>query len=276
MQKTKSHFEKFRQLLCDYITGDVVIAFSGGVDSSLLVKVAKEEADKKNHKVYAVSFQTTLHPAGDEKITRKLAADMGVELHVESIDELANAGIVNNPENRCYLCKKFLFTRLRKIADGKSISIIMDGTNSDDLMVHRPGLKALKELQVLSPLAEAGMTKGDVRKMAAEYGLSVADRPAAPCLATRFPYGTKLSIEMLGRVEMGEEFIRSLGFYNVRLRVYGDSVRIEVDLEDLEAVMLHREAIVKYLKKLGYSFITIDLEGFRSGSMDLGLSMKMK
>jgi uncharacterized protein len=147
----------------------------------------------------------------------------------------------------------------------------MDGTNADDMLSYRPGIHALEELQVISPLAESGMTKDDIRSLAEKYGLTVADRPSSPCLATRFPYGTRLSQSMLRKVEKGEIYLKSLGFYNVRLRVHGDIARIEVDREDLQMVFQHREEIVRYLKEIGYVYITIDLEGFHSGSMDLNL-----
>ncbi len=144
----------------------------------------------------------------------------------------------------------------------------MDGTNADDMQQYRPGIAALRELQIASPLAESGMTKDDIRSMAAEYGLSVADRPSSPCLATRFPYDAPLSGAMMQKVEKGEGFLKSLGFYNVRLRVHGELVRIEVDSKDLQLLLQHRASIITTLKKLGYMYITIDLEGFRSGSMD--------
>ncbi len=271
MEKRKSLQADFLQLLDGYIDQNLIIAFSGGVDSTLLVKATWELAQKKGYAVHAVTFQTTLHPAGDVEMTRKLAKDIGVTHHLIKVDEMQHAGIQNNPVNRCYLCKKYLFDRLRDMAGGMGISLIMDGTNADDMQVYRPGIQALRELRIISPLAEAGMTKDDVRFMAAEYGLSVAERPSAPCLATRFPYDTPLSPAMMRKVEEGEDFLKSLGFYNVRLRVHGETARIEVDLKDLTTLFQHRESIVYSLKNLGYVYITIDLEGFRSGSMDQGI-----
>lgn len=146
--------------------------------------------------------------------------------------------------------------------------MIMDGTNEDDLHVYRPGLRALKELGIISPLAEEKVTKAEVRELAEEYGLSVASKPAMPCLATRFPYGTDLTYEKLEKVEKGEAFIRKLGLYNLRLRVHGGIARVEVDEQEIAKILQHREEIVRYLRQLGYSYITLDLEGFRSGSMD--------
>ena len=276
MNKTKSQQTVFLELLDRYTKQDVIIAFSGGVDSTLLVKAVWDLAKRKKHTVHAVTFQTTLHPASDASITRILAKEIGVLHHVIQIDEMQHAGIQDNPINRCYLCKKYMFGRLQIMAEERGVSLIMDGTNADDMHVYRPGIKALKELQIVSPLAEAGMTKADIRQMAAEYGLEVAGRPSAPCLATRFPYGTSLSYEMMQKVENGEEYIKSFGFYNVRLRDHDNIARIEVDSKDLAKIIQQRESIVSHLKKLGYAYVTIDLEGFRSGSMDHGIAEEIQ
>lgn len=260
--------EKYLEIMDRYINQDVIIAFSGGVDSALILKTACELGRRKNHKVYAVTVHTTLHPMNEIEIARQMAKEAGAIHSIIQVDELQNAGVMDNPVNRCYLCKKYLFTKLKEMAKNQQIAIIMDGTNEDDLHVYRPGVQALRELQIISPLAEAGITKADVRKMAEEYGLSVAKRPSAPCLATRFPYGTELSYEKMQNVEKGEEYVKTLGFYNVRIRVHEDIARIEVDSEDMIKLLEHREDIVSYLKQLGYVYVTVDLEGFRSGSMD--------
>ena len=154
------------------------------------------------------------------------------------------------------------------------VKIILDGTNEDDLHMFRPGLKALKELEIKSPLAESDFSKTDVRKLAEEYGLSVSKKPSTPCLATRFPYGSRLSYEEMKKVEKGEDFLKNLGLYNVRLRIHNDIARIEVDKEDIVKIVVYKEAIISYLKELGYRYITLDLEGFRSGSMDYFLENK--
>lgn len=264
--------DKHRQLLAlldGYCDRDLIVAFSGGVDSSLLAAVARERAAKKQHIVHAVTFQTTLHPVQEITETTRIAAEIGVVHHILPVDELAEAGVQDNPVDRCYRCKKFLFQKLREMALSMDLEIIMDGTNADDLKLHRPGLRAIRELGVISPLAEAALNKNDVRQLAKLYGLSVADRPSNPCLATRFPYGTTLSSEIMRKVEKGEVYLRSLGFYNVRLRVHGDIARIEVDREDLVTLLQLREQIVSNLKQLGYGYVTVDLEGFRSGSMDI-------
>ena len=152
----------------------------------------------------------------------------------------------------------------------------MEGTNQDDLKVYRPGIRAVKELNIASPLAEAGLTKEEVRRLASEYGLSVSRKPAAPCLATRFPYGTRLSDEEMRRVERGERMLKEQGFYNVRIRVHGEIARLEVDSRDLPMLVEKRESVADRLKELGYTYVTADLEGFRSGSMDVNVNVDIK
>ena len=256
-------------IIKSYTAEDTAIAFSGGTDSSLLLSLAAEHARKNHTTALAVTICTELHTMNDLAVSEQVAREMGVELVVLKVDELTQAGIANNPLNRCYLCKKLLFTKAKELADKRGISIIMDGTNADDLTVYRPGLQALKEIGIKSPLMEAGFSKEEVRMLAEEYGISVADRPSAPCLATRFPYGDRITIEKLHRVDEGENYLRTLGLYNVRIRVHGNIARIEVDSKYMGKLILNRDLITKHLKALGYTYITLDLEGFRSGSMDV-------
>jgi uncharacterized protein len=247
----------------------VCIAFSGGVDSSLILKIACEAGKELNRKVYAVTFETKLHPVSDVTISKKVAKEMGAIHEIIQINEFENEAILNNPVDRCYQCKKSLFINLLDFAEKKSLKYVLDGTNADDLNSYRPGVQALKELGVISPLAKLGITKSEVREFAKVLNISVASRPSAPCMATRLPYNTKISFELLEKIEEGEEFIKSLGFHVVRLRVHKDIVRIEVKKEDLQKLILEGDTITEYLKKLGFVYITLDLEGFRSGSMDI-------
>lgn len=254
-----------------YTKADSVVAFSGGADSSLLLKIAVLHAKANGTKVYAVTANTELHPGGDLEISKSVAKEAGAEHIVLQINELENEQIQNNPVDRCYICKKFLFTGIKEKADLLHAEVIMDGTNTDDLLSYRPGLRAIEELGVKSPLKEAGLNKSDVRKLAEEYKVSVADRPSAPCLATRFPYGTKLTMEHMEKVDKGEAYLKTLGLYNVRIRVHENIARIEVDEEYMPKMIEQKNPITAYLKELGYSYIVLDLEGFRSGSMDIGL-----
>lgn len=262
-------YQKLQEIIEEDTKNDIVIAFSGGVDSSVLLKTAVAHAKKHGTKVYAITANTELHPMNDLAVAKKVAKEMGADYKVLQMNELADADITENPVDRCYRCKKFLFTGIQNMAKELGAAIIYDGTNTDDLKVYRPGLKALEELGVKSPLRLAEFSKEDVRKLAAKEQISVASRPSAPCLATRFPYGTTLTIEDMERVDRGENFLKKYDLYNVRIRVQGDTARIEVDTKYFDKIMENREEIVDYLKGLGYSYIALDLEGFRSGSMDI-------
>ena len=252
---------------------DVALAFSGGVDSSLLLKMACDCAAEQGTRVYAVTFQTRLHPPCDLEAAKKIAGELNAEHIVLQVDELEMEEIRNNPENRCYLCKKNLFGHLKEFADGRGVPCLMDGTNEDDLHVYRPGRRALEEFGVESPLARCGVTKEEVRALAAEYGISAAGRPSTPCMATRLLYGSRLSYELLDRIASGEEWLREIlgESANIRLRVHGDVARIETDESGMELLLRRRSETVRKLQNLGFPYITLDLEGFRSGSMDRGI-----
>lgn len=270
----EEHHEKLKEILREYAENDVMVAFSGGVDSSLILKLTCEAARETGKNVYAVMLHTMLHPSGEVIEARKTAEEMGAIFLVLQVDELENAGIEENPVNRCYLCKKYLFQKLQEKAQELQVTEVLEGTNEDDMHVYRPGIAAVRELGIRSPLLEAGLTKREVRAMAGKYQMEVSTKPSTPCLATRFPYGTALTYEAMRRVEQGEEFLKTLGFYNVRLRVHGDIARIETDKEAFGRLLEQKEEIIAALKKLGYQYITIDLEGFRSGSMDDQISEK--
>ncbi len=266
--KYEDKVRKLKQQMQELAKNDLAVAFSGGADSSLLLKLAVDAAAACGSTVYGIFMHTMLHPAKEAEEAGKLAGEAGARFRVISVDELGGAGILDNPTDRCYRCKKYLFERMLQECMELGVSIVLEGTNEDDLHVYRPGLRAVKELGIISPLADAGLTKKEVRRLGTELGIAASDKPASPCLATRFPYGTRLSYETMRMVEQGERFIREQGFYNVRLRVHGDIVRIEVDTKEFPDFMKKREVVVSYLKALGYHYITLDLEGFRSGSMD--------
>lgn len=271
-------YEALRKKIGGYVGAGITVAFSGGVDSALLCKVACMEAGAA-HPVYAVTVQTRLHPAKDLEEARQAAEEFGALHRALQIDELAESGMENNPVNRCYLCKKSIFGKIKELAQEFGAGVVLEGTNADDLLEYRPGIQAVKELQIFSPLAECGLTKAEIRELAAHLDIPAANRPSVPCLATRLPYGTRISYELLGRIDEGERYLRGLGFYNVRLRVHewtdGDKkeagrwlARIEVDAEDISRLLVHRKELTHKVKKLGFDLVTVDLEGFRSGSMD--------
>lgn len=261
--------ERLKALLDEYTKGNACLAFSGGIDSSLILKLAQEAADRNGTKLYAVTLtrcsirrQTgRSHPGWPGKIT---------PIHeIISVDELKQEEIRFNPKNRCYLCKKSLFSGLLDFARAHDVAVVMEGTNQDDLKQYRPGIQAVKELGVKSPLMEAGFTKAEIRAYAKELDISVAERPSSPCLATRLPYGTEIDMALLKRIGEGEEALRNLGLKNVRIRVHGEIARLEVDSTSFPAILEQKEEVLSILKKVGVPYLTLDLEGFRSGSMDI-------
>jgi uncharacterized protein len=256
------------------VEGGVCIAFSGGVDSSLILKLACEAGKKLNKNVYAVTFETRLHPVSDVTISKKVAGEMGAIHEIIQVNEFENKEILKNPVNRCYLCKKSLFINLTEFAKNNDLMYVVDGTNADDLKTYRPGVKALGELGVVSPLAELGISKQEVREMAKNLSISVASRPSAPCMATRLPYNTELNFELLEKIDKAEEFIKSLGFDMVRVRVHNDIARIEVTKENMMKLVENSQTIIDIMKKSGFVYIALDMEGFRSGSMDINLENK--
>ena len=261
--------EKLEELLRDAVKKGVCIAFSGGVDSSLLLAAACREQRRSGGTVFGVMFDTFLHTKGDEEAARRVSMECGADFAVLPVNELDNPAILDNPVDRCYQCKRFLYARLKEFAAEHECAVVVDGTNADDLKAYRPGLKAVSELGILSPLKEAGFTKEDVRRMAEEFGISAAGKPSNSCLATRLPYGERLDAGILERIAQGEEYLTELGFETVRIRVHGPVARVELLPEQFSLFLNLREDIAARLKELGFLYITLDAEGFRSGSMDL-------
>jgi uncharacterized protein len=243
----------------------VVVAFSGGVDSSLLLKVAK---DTLKENVLAAIARSETYPEKEINEARKLAKKLKVKCLVVKTEELENSQFNRNPINRCFFCKEELFSRLKMIARKNQLKFVADGTNLDDSKDFRPGSLAAKKLGVRSPLKEAGFTKNDIRKLSREMGLVTWDKPSFACLASRFPYGTKLTRKNLNRVKAAEQFLRNFGFVQLRLRHHKDIARIEVQKNDILKVLKHKKLIIEKLKKLGYNYACLDLEGFRTGSMN--------
>lgn len=263
--------EMLQARMRELVSEDICLAFSGGVDSSLLLKVAADAAAETGKKVYAVTFDSRLHPSCDLEIARRVAGELGGIHQVIEVDELEQEEIRMNPVNRCYLCKRHLFMSLKKLAGEYGVSRILDGTNEDDMHVYRPGIQALKELGIISPLAELHITKDAVKQMAAEYGISVASRPSTPCMATRLPYNTRIDYDVLDRIALGEAYLKRMLPGNVRLRLHGGIARLEVDRDSFTRILDMGEEVVRRLKELGFTYVTLDMEGFRSGSMDVGI-----
>ncbi len=259
--------EQLQQYLLSLQVDRLCLAYSGGVDSTLILKACVDLGIA----VHAVTFETFLHPHGDLAEAKTLAEQLGATHQTIAIDELSDKRILTNPKERCYYCKHLLFTTLKQVAKEQQLSVILDGTNADDLKEYRPGLQALKELGIVSPLAACNFSKAQVRALSAQLGLVTASRPAAPCLATRLPYGTTITKDLLNRIDLGEQFLKQWDLYNVRLRCHDTVARIEVDDKDIPLLVSHRNAVVEGLRKLGFTHITIDLAGFQTGSYDKAL-----
>jgi uncharacterized protein len=246
----------------------VLLAYSGGVDSAFLLKVA---ADVLPGRVLAVTGLSPTYPQSEYESACKIASALGVEHVSIQTDELEDPAFSSNPPDRCYHCKRELFRKLRCIADARGIEFVLDANNSDDCLDYRPGRRAASEAGVRSPLIEAGLTKNDVRRLSRLMGLPTWDKPASACLASRFPYGETITAGKLRRVEQAEAFLRKLGFGQVRMRCHGELVRIEVDpdrVHELTRTGEARERIINELRVLGFVFVTVDLEGYRTGSLN--------
>lgn len=264
----KNKLNELRRMLEGLSGGGVCVAFSGGVDSALLLTVLSELHERKPFPLLAVVFSTAFHTAEETSSALSQAEELGIHAERVERDVLSDPVLRENPKDRCYHCKRNLFSEMKRIADAHGIQNLVDGTNADDTLVYRPGRKALEELGVLSPLALCGFTKDEIRAAARELLVPVADKPSTPCLATRFPYGTAMTDQALRNVERGEAFLRGLGMKVVRLRVHGDTARIETDPEGFELASAKRFEVAFGLRQAGFPFAALDLEGFRSGSMD--------
>ena len=260
-------WDRLRALLRE--TKLAVLAYSGGVDSSLLLRAA---AEVMGSHVMAVTAVSETYPPGELEAAKEFARSLGVTHRILRTKELASEEFVRNSPERCYFCKKEFFGKLKQIAETEGISFIFDGSNTDDLRDHRPGRKAAEEFSVRSPLVEAGLSKSDVRTLAQFLNLPMWDKPSLACLSSRIPYGTRITRDILEIIQGAEEHLRALGFRQVRVRHHGDTARIEVDRDDF-GLLLSNDAIKRIttgLKGLGYTYVCLDLEGYRTGSMNEG------
>ena len=267
-REAQERLTKLRELL--RAQGSVAVAYSGGVDSTFLLAVAHEVLGDN---ALAVTSAGRSAPARDIERTRAFCAERGIRQEVIAYDELAIPGFRENPKDRCYHCKKALFTQMAEAARKHGIERLADGSNKDDEGDYRPGLRALEELGIGSPLREVGMTKAQIRELSHAMDLPTWDMPSAACLASRFAYGETINEIKLKRVELAEDFLHDLGFVQLRVRVHGDKAelaRIEVEQDEICRLAEPglRTQIVSKLRELGFLYVSLDLQGFRSGAMN--------
>jgi uncharacterized protein len=251
----------------------VLVAFSAGVDSTFLLKAAHEVLGDR---AVALTATSATIPPGELEAARDFARALGCRHIVMDSHELANPAFTQNPANRCFFCKDELYRICRVQADILGIETIVDGTNVDDLKDHRPGLQAAKQWRVRHPLVEVEMTKSDIRRYSHEINLPTWNKPSSPCLSSRFPYGTEINLERLSKVAACERVMKELGFREFRVRYHGDLARIEVSQEEFERLMEKptRDTVVRKFKEIGFHYISLDLQGYRTGSMNEALRNK--
>ena len=262
---TQARYERLKEIISEM--GEITVAYSGGVDSTFLLKVATDVLKEKCLGVLAVS--PTL-PSREYGRAMEVADSFGASIRIIHTHELEDDNFVENPVNRCYFCKSELFDSIYSIAENERFKNFADGSNQDDLGDHRPGMKALRERNIRSPLQEAGLTKQDIRDLSRELGLPTWNKDELACLSSRFPYGEKIDREKLRMVDMAEAFLADLGFRNIRARHKGISVRIEVDSRQVSQLLdgAMKDRIETYLRSIGYSEITFDPEGYRRGKLN--------
>ena len=247
--------------------GSAAVAFSSGVDSTFLLRVAHEELGDR---VVAVTARSHTFPKRELDEAAAFCRSEGVRHEIVDSEELDIPGFTENPPDRCYYCKKELFGKLIAFAKANGLNAVLEGSNIDDDGDYRPGRRAIKELGVVSPLHDAGLTKGDIRDLSRRMGLSTADKPSFACLASRFPYGERITAEGLERVERAEQWLRDsgMGLTQLRVRSHGDMARIEVPSADIPRVAARAEEVAAALKSFGFAYVALDLQGYRTGSMN--------
>ena len=279
-------FEKLKRLKA-WIRekGKIAIAFSGGVDSALLLKAAcdalqgeessgdTDNADAAENKVLAITADSRVFPGRERSESIEFCKSLNCRQILFRFDEMAVPGFADNPPDRCYICKTALFTRMKAIAAENGMEVLAEGSNMDDLGDYRPGLRAIEELHIASPLREAGLTKAEIRFLSRELGLPTWQKPSFACLASRFVYGETITEDKLAMVEQGEQLLFSLGFHQFRVRIHGTLARIELLPEELDRLLTPklRTEIAEKFRSFGFSYVTLDLQGYRTGSMNEGL-----
>lgn len=267
--------------------GKIAIAFSGGVDSALLLKAAcdalqgeeshggTDNADAAENKVLAITADSRVFPGRERSESIEFCKSLNCRQILFRFDEMAVPGFADNPPDRCYICKTALFTRMKAIAAENGMEVLAEGSNMDDLGDYRPGLRAIEELHIASPLREAGLTKAEIRFLSRKLGLPTWQKPSFACLASRFVYGETITEDKLAMVEQGEQLLFSLGFHQFRVRIHGTLARIELLPEEMDRLLTPelRAEIAEKFRSFGFSYVTLDLQGYRTGSMNEGLQV---
>jgi uncharacterized protein len=270
MDRAEDRLRELEAIVAPY--GSALVAFSGGVDSSLALAIAARALSSE--RVLAVTSNNETYLPSELDLARGFAGSLGVEHLVVNTRELDDPNYASNPTNRCYFCKSTLYSDLSRLAQERGYGCVVDGANKDDEGDYRPGRKAAKELGVVSPLSVAGVGKTEVRQLAKHLGLPSWDKPALACLSSRFPYGQEITPEKLSQVARAEEFLRAEGFRQVRVRHHGEIARLEVDPEELERAFAEREKITAELLEAGFLYVTLDLAGYKPGSLNAALKKK--
>lgn len=247
----------------------VLIAFSGGVDSTFLLKVASDVLPK--NQILAVTAKSATYPPQELGFSKNIARVLGIRHKIIKTNELEDERFISNPVKRCYFCKKGLFIKLKGLALKSKLNFVVDASNASDKKDFRPGNIARQELRIRSPLQETGFTKVEIRKLSKRLGLKTWDKPSLACLASRIPYGTRISPRVLERINQAEMYLRRMGFKDIRVRHYNGLCRIEVAKKDIPLLINKRQQVASRLKKLGYNYVTVDLEGYRTGSLNIGV-----
>jgi len=255
--------DRLKDLIGSY--GSLAVAFSGGVDSAFLLKAASEVLGDK---LLAITVSAPVFPAGEGTLASSFCRENNIRQRVEEFDVLQIAGFTSNPPNRCYICKRALFGKIREIGEEEGIAVIAEGTNADDATDYRPGIKALEEMGMASPLKEVGLTKQEIRDLSREMGLRTWNNPSHACLATRFPYGEEITAEKLQMIDDAEEYLRDAGVGQVRVRIHDRMARIEVMPGDFDKIMKNKDTIYASLEDMGFTYVSLDLKGYRTGSMN--------